>query len=141
VPRSPRSTDAVGHVSVRVFLVLGVGHVLSPSGGTLRDRDARHEVVMSRAVPLLVTVRRGVDVTGAKLDGIIGVPHGDVPFNPTFFRNIGWRGGPAPARIYIPELVDDVLAGTIYPGLVLDFETDLDSTPEAYAAMDERRAI
>jgi threonine dehydrogenase-like Zn-dependent dehydrogenase len=73
--------------------------------------------------------------------GIVGVPHGEVPFDETFFRNIGWRGGPAPARLYIPELLDDVLDGTINPGLVLDFETDLDGTPEAYSAMDERRAI
>src|SRR3954464_12058958 len=29
--------------------------------------------------------------------GIVGVPHGEVPFNQTFFRNIGWGGGPAPA--------------------------------------------
>jgi threonine dehydrogenase-like Zn-dependent dehydrogenase len=73
--------------------------------------------------------------------GIVGVPHGEVPFNPTFFRNVGWRGGPAPARIYIPELMADVLEGRIDPGLVLDFETDLDGTPEAYTAMDERRAV
>ncbi len=73
--------------------------------------------------------------------GIVGVPHGTVPFTQTFFRNVGWRGGPAPARIYIPELLDDVLEGRINAGLVLDFETDLDGTPEAYAAMDERRAI
>lgn len=73
--------------------------------------------------------------------GIVGVPHGEVPFNPTFFANIGWRGGPAPSRLYIPELMADVLAGTIDPGVVLDYETDLDHTPEAYAAMDERRAI
>jgi threonine dehydrogenase-like Zn-dependent dehydrogenase len=37
--------------------------------------------------------------------GIVGVPHGQVPFSETFFRNVGWRGGPAPARIYIPELL------------------------------------
>jgi threonine dehydrogenase-like Zn-dependent dehydrogenase len=73
--------------------------------------------------------------------GIVGVPHGEVPFVETFFRNVGWRGGPAPARIYIPELLEDVLASTINPAPVLDFETDLDGTPEAYAAMDERRAI
>ncbi|MCU1395476.1 MAG: Alcohol dehydrogenase GroES domain protein [Ilumatobacteraceae bacterium] len=73
--------------------------------------------------------------------GIVGVPHGAVPFDATFFRNIGWRGGPAPARIYIPELLDDVLEGRIEPGLVLDFETDLDGTPNAYAAMDDRTAI
>jgi Zn-dependent alcohol dehydrogenase len=42
---------------------------------------------------------------------------------------------------YIPELLDDVLAGTINPGIVLDYETDLDHVADAYAAMDERRAI
>jgi threonine dehydrogenase-like Zn-dependent dehydrogenase len=74
--------------------------------------------------------------------GIVGVPHGaDVPFNETFFRNVGWRGGPAPARLYIPELLGDVLEGHINPGLVFDFETDLDGIGDAYAAMDERRAI
>ncbi len=73
--------------------------------------------------------------------GIVGVPHGEVPFNPAFFRNVGWRGGPAPARIYIPELLVDVLEGRIDPGLVLDHETDLDHVADAYAAMDERRAI
>jgi threonine dehydrogenase-like Zn-dependent dehydrogenase len=73
--------------------------------------------------------------------GIVGVPHGTPPFDQTFFHNVGWRGGPAPARIYIPELLDDVLAGRIEPGLVLDFDTDLDGIPEAYAAMDERRAV
>jgi threonine dehydrogenase-like Zn-dependent dehydrogenase len=73
--------------------------------------------------------------------GMVGVPHGDVPTGQTFFRNVGWRGGPAPARIYIPDLLDDVLSGAINPGLVLDYETDLDHTADAYAAMDERRAV
>jgi len=34
-----------------------------------------------------------------------------------------------------------VLAGMINPGRVLDYETDLEGIAEAYAAMDERRAI
>jgi len=34
-----------------------------------------------------------------------------------------------------------VLAGRINPGRVFDFETDLGHVAEAYAAMDERRAI
>jgi threonine dehydrogenase-like Zn-dependent dehydrogenase len=58
-----------------------------------------------------------------------------------FFRNVGWRGGPAPTRIYIPDLLDDVLDGTINPGRVFDYETNLDGIADAYAAMDERRAI
>jgi threonine dehydrogenase-like Zn-dependent dehydrogenase len=73
--------------------------------------------------------------------GIVGVPHGQLPFAETFFRNTGWRGGPAPARIYIPELLGDVLDGVIDPGRVFDYETDLDHIADAYRAMDERRAI
>ena len=73
--------------------------------------------------------------------GMVGVPHGEVPFAQTFFRNVGWRGGPAPARIYIPELMTDVLEGTINPGRVFDYETDLDHVGDAYRAMDQRRAV
>jgi threonine dehydrogenase-like Zn-dependent dehydrogenase len=51
------------------------------------------------------------------------------------------RGGGAPVRVYLPELLDDVLAERINPGRVLDYETDLDGIGDAYAAMDERRAI
>jgi threonine dehydrogenase-like Zn-dependent dehydrogenase len=72
----------------------------------------------------------------------VGVPHGvELPIGEMFFRNKGVRGGSAPARAYIPELLDDVLEGRINPGRVLDYETDLDGIADAYAAMDERRAI
>jgi threonine dehydrogenase-like Zn-dependent dehydrogenase len=74
--------------------------------------------------------------------GFVGVPHGvEVPIDTMFSRNIGLRGGSAPVRAYLPELLDAVLAGRIHPGGVFDFETDLDGIAEAYAAMDERRAI
>jgi threonine dehydrogenase-like Zn-dependent dehydrogenase len=73
--------------------------------------------------------------------GIVGVPHGELPFADTFFCNVGWRGGPAPARIYIPDLLVDVLSGSINPGLVFDYETDLEHLTDGYAAMDDRRAI
>src|SRR3954465_1005222 len=74
--------------------------------------------------------------------GYVGVPHGvELPIGEMFFYNKGVRGGSAPARAYIPELLDDVLEGRINPGRVLDYETDLDGIVDAYAAMDERRAI
>jgi threonine dehydrogenase-like Zn-dependent dehydrogenase len=38
-------------------------------------------------------------------------------------------------------LLEDVLNGTIDPGRVFDYETSLDGIADAYAAMDERRAI
>jgi len=72
----------------------------------------------------------------------VGAPHDVVvPIETVIFRNVGLRGGVAPARTYIPELLADVLAGRINPGRVFDFETDLDHVVDGYEAMDERRAI
>jgi alcohol dehydrogenase len=74
--------------------------------------------------------------------GRVGVPHdATVDAEGTFYRNVGMRGGPAPARAYQPELLEAVLEGRINPGKVFDLEVDLDHIAEAYAAMDERRAI
>lgn len=74
--------------------------------------------------------------------GRVGVPHDvEIPAEGTFYRNVGMRGGPAPVRAYMPELLEAVLAGKIHPGRVFDFTTDLDHIADAYAAMDERRAI
>jgi threonine dehydrogenase-like Zn-dependent dehydrogenase len=74
--------------------------------------------------------------------GAIGAPHDvQVPIEAVIFRNIGLRGGVSPVRRYIPDLLDDVLEGRINPGRVFDYETDLDGIPEAYAAMNDRRAI
>jgi threonine dehydrogenase-like Zn-dependent dehydrogenase len=74
--------------------------------------------------------------------GAVGAPHDVVvPINTVIFRNVGLRGGVAPARRYLPELLDDVLAGRINPGRLFDFETDLDHIVDGYEAMDDRRAI
>ena len=74
--------------------------------------------------------------------GFVGVPHGvELPIEQMFFRTVGVRGGGAPVRVYLPELLEDVLAERINPGRVLDYETDLEGIADAYAAMDERRAI
>jgi threonine dehydrogenase-like Zn-dependent dehydrogenase len=74
--------------------------------------------------------------------GAVGAPHDVVvPIDTVIFRNVGLRGGVAPARKYIPELLPDILAGRIDPGRVFDFESDLDHIVEGYEAMDQRRAI
>jgi threonine dehydrogenase-like Zn-dependent dehydrogenase len=74
--------------------------------------------------------------------GAIGAPHDvQVPINTVIFRNIGLRGGVAPVRRYIPELLRDVLEGRINPGRVFDYTTNLDGIADAYKAMNERRAI
>jgi len=74
--------------------------------------------------------------------GYVGVPHGvELPIGDMFARNVGVAGGVAPVRQYLPRLRDDVLAGAIDPGVVFDLEVPLADVAEAYAAMDERRAI
>lgn len=74
--------------------------------------------------------------------GYVGLPHG-VQLSPwsMFGRNVGLAGGIAPARAYIEELRTDVLSGQIDPGKVFDLTLPLAEVAEAYAAMDERRAI
>lgn len=56
-------------------------------------------------------------------------------------RNVGIKGGPAHCRAYLPHLLDLVLSRRINPGLVFDLELPPSEVGEAYAAMDERRAI
>jgi threonine dehydrogenase-like Zn-dependent dehydrogenase len=83
----------------------------------------------------------GITRAGGRI-GAVGVPlYEQFQYQTLFWKNVGIRGGVAPARAYIPELLDDVLAGRINPGLVFDYTTDLDHVADAYAAMDERRAI
>ncbi|MER6976420.1 zinc-dependent alcohol dehydrogenase family protein [Streptomyces carpinensis] len=74
--------------------------------------------------------------------GFVGVPH-DVAVDgqELFFSHVGLRGGPAPVRGYLPDLIDRVLTGRINPGKVFDLTLPLDQVAEGYKAMDERRAI
>jgi hypothetical protein len=75
--------------------------------------------------------------------GFVGVPGGgpELPVSTMFSTNVGVRGGVAPVRDYIGELLPDVLSGAIQPGRVFDSELPLADVAAAYAAMDERRAI
>lgn len=75
--------------------------------------------------------------------GYVGVPAGgaELPIGQMFDNNINVGGGVAPVRIYLPELLRDVLEGRIRPGRVFDLELPLAEVAEAYASMDERRAI
>lgn len=74
--------------------------------------------------------------------GFVGVPHEvQVPIGQMFRYNLNIAGGMAPVRAYLEHLRDDVLAGVINPGKVFDATLPLDEVADAYAAMDERRAI
>lgn len=74
--------------------------------------------------------------------GYVGVPAGgpELPIGALFSKNVGVRGGVAPVRGYIEELLPEVLSGALTPGRVFDLELPLAKVAEAYSAMDERRA-
>ena len=74
--------------------------------------------------------------------GYVGVPHGvALDGQELFFAHVHLHGGPAPARRYLPHLIDLVWSGKITPGKVFDLTLPLEDVAEGYRAMDERRAI
>jgi threonine dehydrogenase-like Zn-dependent dehydrogenase len=160
---------AVGLSAVLAANLLGATRVIALSRNPARQAVAREfgatEVIETRGAEavadvLRVTDEQGVDVAlecvgtdesietcvgitrAGGMIGAVGVPlYERFEYKTLFWRNIGIKGGVAPARKYIPDLLARVLAGDINPGLVFDFTTDLEHVADAYAAMDERRAI
>jgi threonine dehydrogenase-like Zn-dependent dehydrogenase len=115
----------------------GVAKVRELLGGVLADSVLECVGTKESMEQALHSVRPG----GAL--GFVGVPTGgaEAPLRYLFDTNISIAGGMAPARTYIPELLADVLDGKINPGRVFDTVMPLEEAPEAYRAMDERRAI
>ena len=75
--------------------------------------------------------------------GFVGVPHVTeaIDLDRMFLHNISLRGGVAPVRAYIPDLMEQVLAGKIDPSPVLEMRVPLEGVPDGYAAMDSRQKI
>ena len=97
---------AVGLSGVLAARRLGAGRIIALGRNPVRQEVAREfgatDVVEERgeaATEAVMELTRGVGVDGEM-----------------FFRNKGVRGGSAPARAYIPELLPDVLEGRINPG-------------------------
>jgi threonine dehydrogenase-like Zn-dependent dehydrogenase len=131
----------------RVAREFGATHVVTErdEAGIARVKDLTDGIGADCVLECVGTESARLQAVGCVRDGgnigLVGVPHGDLPVNDLFWRNVGVKGGPAHCRSYLPELLDLVLAGTINPGLVFDLELPLSQIGEAYAAMDERRAI
>jgi alcohol dehydrogenase len=75
--------------------------------------------------------------------GYVGVPHlvEGLDLGLLFGRNIGVRGGVAPGRAYITELMADIATGALDASAVFDLSVDLEGAPDGYVAMDTRKAI
>jgi threonine dehydrogenase-like Zn-dependent dehydrogenase len=105
----------------------------------MTDGGARH-VVECVGTPGSFATAIGAACPGGTV-GHLGVPAQPVGLLRVHQHNVHLIGGVAPVRGYIPELLEDILAGTLDPSPVLDSVITLDEVPAGYAAMDERRAI
>jgi threonine dehydrogenase-like Zn-dependent dehydrogenase len=73
--------------------------------------------------------------------GYVGVAHGVELPGEELFSHVDLRGGPAPVRRFLPELIDLIWNRQLDPGRVFDLSLPLEEAAEGYRAMDERRAI
>ncbi|GAA5187036.1 zinc-dependent alcohol dehydrogenase family protein [Rugosimonospora acidiphila] len=115
----------------------GVARLTELLGGT--GADAVLECVGTKEA-----MQQAIDATRpGGFVGYVGAPVGgaELPIGQLFGSNVNIAGGVAPVRTYLPELLGEVLDGTIDPGRVFDLELPLDEVVEAYEAMDSRRAI
>lgn len=58
-----------------------------------------------------------------------------------FLKHLTLRGGGAPARAYMEDLMADVLAGKLDPSPDFDMTVALEGIPDGYAAMNNRKAL
>ncbi|EWM18843.1 zinc-dependent alcohol dehydrogenase family protein [Kutzneria sp. 744] len=114
----------------------GVAQIMDLTGGIGADAVLECVGTPEAMRQALRSARPGGNV------GFVGVPHEvSIDGQHLFFSHVGLRGGPAPVRRYLPDLVERVLSGRINPGQVFDLTLPLEQVAEGYRAMDERRAV
>ncbi len=63
--------------------------------------------------------------------GFVGVPHGvHLPAEELFYSHVGLRGGPAPVRRFLPDLIDLIWKQEIDPGKVFDLVLPLEQVAD-----------
>ena len=141
---------AVGHHADRLAIARQFGATDVVDGKDedavqrLRDMTDGGAPSVLEAVGMQSSMEMAVAVTrpGGAV-GFVGVPAGVESLNigPLFRNNIRLNGGVAPARKYLPELIESLAAGEFDPSPVISLRLPLAGTPDGYRAMDDRSAI
>lgn len=115
----------------------GLARVRELTGG-----DGTHAVLECVGSRAAIETAIGATRDGGRI-GRVGAPqYEEIPFGfGPLMRNITLTGGVVPARAYIPQLLPDVLDGTIAPGRVFDRTVGLADVPDGYRAMAAREAL
>ncbi|MGH3673051.1 MAG: zinc-binding dehydrogenase, partial [Pseudonocardiaceae bacterium] len=105
----------------------GVAHIKDMTEGIGADAVLECVGTSESMTQALLSARPGGFV------GYVGVPHAvSLPGEELFYSHVGLRGGPAPVRRFLPELIELVCNREINPGKVFDL-TPLDQVAEATA--------
>jgi threonine dehydrogenase-like Zn-dependent dehydrogenase len=114
----------------------GVAHIQDLTDGIGADAVLECVGTPEAMTQALRSTRPGGNV------GFVGVPHGvEINGAELFYSHVGLRGGSAPVRRFLPDLIDLIWKRQMNPGKVFDLTLPLEHVAEGYAAMDERRAI
>lgn len=95
------------------------------------------------AVGTLQSMRQaiGCALPGGRI-GYVGLPWDvTLPLWELFGKNLSLSGGGANVRAVMPELLGDVIDGTLRPGGVFDADFPLADAPKAFEALDARRCV
>ncbi|MFI6978578.1 zinc-dependent alcohol dehydrogenase family protein [Embleya sp. NPDC050154] len=162
---------AVGLCAVLAARMLGAEHVIALGRHAARLRLAREfgaaTTITERGEAAVTAVREatgghgvhaaieavgseeamrtaiGVTRPGGAI-GWVGAPHGSdrgLDVGALFMNNLTLRGGIAPVRSYLPDLLPRVLDGTLDPSPVFDSTIPLASIADGYRAMHDRSAL
>lgn len=141
---------AVGHNEKRLELArrFGATHTFNSHDTTAQEQIGELTLGGAPHVVEAVGHQKSLDlaINLARPGGtvsFVGVPHGveNVPVETLFYNHVTLRGGPAPVRAYLPQLIASLEAGQIDPSPVFDLALPLSRVADGYAAMDERRAV
>ncbi|MGQ4515839.1 zinc-binding dehydrogenase [Streptomyces sp. DW26H14] len=142
----------MGRHAVRTDIArsFGATHIVSQRGQEaveavreLTKGEGAHSVIEAVGTEQSMSTAVRIARPGGSI-GYVGAPHGSgdgIDLRHLFDRNIGVRGGLAPVRQYLPELLEDVVNGTIDPSPVFDLTIGLDQVADGYKAMNDRTAL
>jgi threonine dehydrogenase-like Zn-dependent dehydrogenase len=143
------SVTVIGHHEQRLELArrLGATDVVRGGGEAAVERvmtltGGAHAVLECVGAQAAMDTAIAVARDGATI-GYVGVPHlvDGIDLSQLFNRNIGFAGGVAPARTYLPELMTEIALGNLDASPVLDAAVTLDGIADGYVAMDSRKSV
>ena len=141
---------AVGHNAKRLEIARRFGAIHTFDSHSTSVRDEIWELTSGGSLHVVEAVgnQESLDLAvGVARPGgtvcFLGVPHNvkTAPLSEILFGNLSLRGGAAPARAYLPQLMVSFESGRIDPAPIFDLTLPLSEVADGYAAMDERRAI